>query len=147
MSIRALLFEDDESIRDLLTRLLEGRGYEVVAFSEPRHCGVYDEGPCSCPSGIVCGDLLLTDLEMPGVDGLQVVSDQIDKGCGIPSGNIAVMSGGWNTERLARAEALGARVFRKPFRFDELGAWLDECEARVRCSRGLRDRGVFERVG
>ena len=60
---RILLAEDDDSLRGFLTRALERAGYEVV----------------SCPDGETAVesldarfDLLLTDIVMPGIDGIEV---------------------------------------------------------------------------
>jgi two-component system cell cycle response regulator CpdR len=60
---RILLAEDDDSLRGFLTRALERAGYHVV----------------SCPDGETAVealddrfDLLLTDIVMPGIDGIEV---------------------------------------------------------------------------
>ena len=60
---RILLAEDDDSLRGFLTRALERAGFEVLA----------------CPDGDTAAealdqpwDLLLTDIVMPGMDGIEV---------------------------------------------------------------------------
>ena len=60
---RILLAEDDDSLRGFLARALERAGYDVV----------------SCPDGETAVesldtrfDLLLTDIVMPGIDGIEV---------------------------------------------------------------------------
>jgi len=60
---RILLAEDDDSLRGFLTRALERAGFEVHA----------------CPDGDTAAealdqswDLLLTDIVMPGMDGIEV---------------------------------------------------------------------------
>ncbi len=139
--LRALVFDDDESIRRLLTMLLQARGYEVFDYPEPIHCTVYDAAGCVCGTGCTCGDITLTDVEMPQISGLDLVEDQRSRGCKIDPRNVALMSGGWTEERLERARALGCRTFDKPFKVPELQAWLDECEARCRADLSLRDLG------
>ena len=61
--VRILLAEDDDSLRGFLARALERAGYEVVA----------------CPDGETAVDaldqhfhVLLTDIVMPGIDGIEV---------------------------------------------------------------------------
>jgi two-component system cell cycle response regulator CpdR len=61
--VRILLAEDDDSLRGFLARALERAGYEVV----------------SCPDGETAVDaldqhfhVLLTDIVMPGIDGIEV---------------------------------------------------------------------------
>jgi two-component system cell cycle response regulator CpdR len=64
MMVRILLAEDDDSMREYLARALERTGYGVVA----------------CESGIVAlehlqkegFDLLLTDIVMPELDGIEL---------------------------------------------------------------------------
>jgi two-component system, cell cycle response regulator CpdR len=61
--IRILLAEDDDSLRGFLARALERAGYEVIA----------------CPDGETAVEaldqsfhVLLTDIVMPGMDGIEV---------------------------------------------------------------------------
>jgi two-component system, cell cycle response regulator CpdR len=63
LAIRILLAEDDDSLRGFLARALERAGYEVVA----------------CPDGETAVEaldqtfhVLLTDIVMPGIDGIEV---------------------------------------------------------------------------
>ena len=61
---RILLAEDDDSLRGFLTRALERAGYEV------RSCADGDEALIALPEAR--WDLLLTDIVMPGADGIEV---------------------------------------------------------------------------
>ena len=60
---RILLDEDDDSLRGFLARALERAGYEVQA------CADGDEAVAALDQD---WDLLLTDIVMPGVDGIEV---------------------------------------------------------------------------
>ena len=61
--IRILLAEDDDSLRGFLARALERAGYEV------RACADGDEAVAALEQPF---DLLLTDIVMPGHDGIEV---------------------------------------------------------------------------
>src|SRR3546814_17861812 len=62
--IRILLAEDDEVMRQYLTRALEKSGYEVVAV---------DRGTAALPLlETQRFDLLLTDIVMPAMDGIEL---------------------------------------------------------------------------
>lgn len=138
--LRALLFEDDPVLRDLLTMLLETRGFEVHAYSEPLHCPAYSRGgSCECPEGSACSDLLVTDVEMPRVTGLQMLMEQFGKGCRTDVRNVAVMSGGWTQDRRDVARELGCKTFDKPFDVGDLDRWLGECSDRARVDLRLWD--------
>ena len=60
---RILLAEDDDSLRGFLARALERAGYDVVA------CADGDEAAAILDQD---WDLLLTDIVMPGMDGIEV---------------------------------------------------------------------------
>jgi len=60
---RILLAEDDDSLRGFLARALERAGYEVTA------CADGDEAAAKLGEE---WDLLLTDIVMPGMDGIEV---------------------------------------------------------------------------
>jgi two-component system cell cycle response regulator CpdR len=60
---RILLAEDDNSLRGFLARALERAGYDVTACADGEEAvAVLDEA----------WDLLLTDIVMPGMDGIEV---------------------------------------------------------------------------
>ena len=60
---RILLAEDDDSLRGFLTRALERAGYEVTACAD---------GEAAAAVLGEAWDLLLTDIVMPGMDGIEV---------------------------------------------------------------------------
>ena len=137
MKIRALVFEDDESMRELLALLLEKRGYEVMAFSDPTVCNLYTRNECPCQRDYACSDIIITDVEMPRMTGLELLEHQARNGCKALPENKAVISGIWTPERREEAERLGCRTFEKPFPLDDLDKWLDECEKRIAPGRKL----------
>ena len=60
---RILLAEDDDSLRGFLARALERAGYEVVACPD---------GETAVEAMDQIFDVLLTDIVMPGIDGIEV---------------------------------------------------------------------------
>lgn len=61
---KILLAEDDESMRRFLHQALENAGYDVVSFDNGQ--SAYDR---LCEDGF---DLLLTDIVMPEMDGIEL---------------------------------------------------------------------------
>ena len=104
-----LLAEDDESLRSFLARALEKAGHEVTACADGDEAAAALEGPW---------DLLLTDIVMPGMDGIEVARLAGAKRPGAPIMFIT----GFAAVSLAAAEAAapGARVLSKPIHLREI---------------------------
>jgi two-component system response regulator AtoC len=137
MKKRAIVFDDIEAIQKILKRILEMRGYEVMTYSNPDECPLQHEHDCRCDSNHTCADIIISDIDMPKVSGLQFVQDQNKKGCKIT--NIAFMSGAWSESDLKYARELGCKIFSKPFTIEEINDWLDECEKYIKPDRLLSD--------
>jgi len=65
MQGRILVIEDDDEMRELMRMALEQNGYEVTTASDGVHG--YDTALFLRP------DLIVTDIRMPGADGIHVV--------------------------------------------------------------------------
>ena len=120
---RALVFEDDASFRELLKTILEERNYQVTATVAPA-CYLTIDKDKPCPLSQPHYDVLITDIYMPVTNGLEFIEKSRLKGCKIPTYKIAVISGNWTDDDLARAKALGCSVFHKPFDINRLRQWL-----------------------
>lgn len=133
---RAIFFDDEPAILNLLTLVFEERGYEVFAFHEPVDCPIYD-GAGRCDKKLPCGDLMITDLDMPRMSGLELIKLQTGRGCTMDVRNKAVLSGNLDPATQEAIRLLGCRTFLKPCRLSELTTWAGECEQRMDLSRPL----------
>jgi YesN/AraC family two-component response regulator len=100
-----LVVDDDEVMRDLLTRMLQRSGFVVITAANG-HEGIerFAESPVQ---------LTITDIKMPRVDGLELIQALLAKK---PDVAIVAMSGvdEWD-QYCKRARALGAKAaLRKP---------------------------------
>ena len=138
MRIRAIVFDDEKVIRTFLRQVLQKRGYEVFTFPEPDLCPLHHKGGCGCTKGQACTDIIISDINMPNVTGLQFVENQLNKGCKVK--HMALMSGAWSNSDLERAEQLGCHTFHKPIRLNDLEQFLDQCEKEIDPHRILSDR-------
>jgi CheY-like chemotaxis protein len=62
---RAIVFDDEPVILELLSTVLERRGFEVVAFSESAICPTYYKDLDNCENMNPCADVLITDNKSP----------------------------------------------------------------------------------
>lgn len=136
MKIKAVVLEDDDSIRALTCEILKDRGYEVYASSEPFFSPIYLDEECICPEEY-CTTIVITDINMPNMTGLEFIEHQRSMGCKFK--NVAVMSGRWTKESREHANRLGCQMFSKPFKVTEIKKWLDECEERLDHKNTLSD--------
>jgi CheY-like chemotaxis protein len=116
---RVLIVDDDHAVRDVLVRVLERAHHEVEA------CGEAVTALALCRSWNP--DLVVTDVFMPEMDGIEFLLRVLEERPGLP---IIVISGGAQstTPHLALEDAahLGAiSTLAKPFEMDELLAAVD----------------------
>ncbi len=107
---RILLAEDDESLRGFLARALERAGYEV------RSCADGEEAIDALADGPY--DLLLTDIVMPGKDGIEVARQAAARQ---PALRIMFITGFAAVALAAANQApAGAKVLSKPVHLREI---------------------------
>ena len=139
--IRVILLDDNELIRSLMSTVLESRGYEVFKFATPAICPLQKKPACNCTDTSRCADILLSDLGMPSVSGIEFIKNQKAKKCKTPY--IAMMSGNWPKEDVTIARKLGCKIFNKPFNISEMEEWLDYVEKNIDLDPELSN-SIFE---
>ena len=106
---RILLAEDDDSLRGFLARALERAGHEVTACADGEEAVTFLDEPW---------DLLLTDIVMPGLDGIEVARLAAARHPGL---RIMFITG-FAAVALAAGEKApaGAKVLSKPIHLREI---------------------------
>ncbi|MGD2186121.1 MAG: response regulator [Desulfobacterales bacterium] len=134
---RILIFDDSKEIRSLLHDLFSKRGYEVFSFPNPAACPISHEELCPCPTGEACSDFILSDLNMPVLQGIDFLERQIHKGCQCK--NMILMSGDFTENDVIRAKSIGLRLLRKPFGITEILEKIEHIEKTIDPDRKLSD--------
>ena len=93
------IIDDDSEVRGSLTSLLRSAGYRVRTFDSAETFLAHNANDSAC---------LLTDLHMPGMDGLELQAQLHRLGCSIP---VIVMTAFPTKEAQARALDGGAVAF------------------------------------
>jgi CheY-like chemotaxis protein len=112
---RILVIDDEAAVRKVIVRMLTGAGHEVSAAPD---------GPAALRLWREAGaDLVLTDVHMPEMSGIEVIRELRTEAPALP---VIAMSGSGTSrdlELLRSAQLLGAvAVLGKPFSWDELMA-------------------------
>ena len=120
--------DDDESIRELLTWLMQNSGLTVVAFSNAQHfLKSYQAASPGC---------LIVDLYMPGMSGLELQHYLIENNIVIP---VIFMSARADIAKAVSAVKHGAIDFiEKPFDYKKIVALAQDCLFRDGLLRGVR---------
>ena len=114
-----LIIDDDDQFRTMLRKMIERNGYEVIEASDGKEgINLYRKNPT---------DIIITDLIMPGKDGIETIQE-LKKD--FPDIKIIAISGGGRIgpqDYLHLAKMLGAkRTFTKPIELPELLKAIEE---------------------
>jgi CheY-like chemotaxis protein len=118
-----LLAEDDPGLLDLLASYLRRRGYRV--FCAPDGNSLVERVELSAPRGpLPAIDVIVSDIYMPGIDGLRALEELREGGRRIP---VILMTAFGSEEVREQGRLHGARlVLSKPFELDLLLSAVDE---------------------
>jgi CheY-like chemotaxis protein len=121
---RVLVIDDDPAVRSVIQLVLEREGHAVTVASDGR------AGLKALDAGAV--DLLIVDIFMPGMDGLETIRAVQQEHAGLPviviSGSSIFSASETAPDFLMMAIKLGAvRGLRKPFRPNDLIDAVRDC--------------------
>jgi CheY-like chemotaxis protein len=131
---RAVVIDDVDLCREILTEFLESRGYLVWSYSDVTSLSPYSGRKARCLESTYCPDVLLIDNRMPYMNGLDFLKWQLDSECNLRPAAKAIFSGTWTEAELRKSERLGCRIFHKPYDFGAIEDWLDEQEMLILAS-------------
>ena len=129
---RVLLVEDDSAIADPLARALKREGYEV---------DVYGDGPSALEGADEGADLVVLDLGLPGMDGLEVCRQMRAMGSDVPV--LVLTARADEVDTVVGLDAGADDYVTKPFRLAEL---LARVRALLRRGGGDSDRAPAVRI-
>jgi PAS domain S-box-containing protein len=108
-----LYVDDEDQLVDLVTRMMERMGYRVTGMTRPTEA---IDAVRADPNGF---DLVLTDLGMPGMSGMDLAEELLRIRADLP---VIITSGYVRAEDARRAEQIGVRdVVMKPNTVAEIG--------------------------
>jgi two-component system, cell cycle response regulator DivK len=123
---KVLLVEDHEELRDMLSRRLRRRGFEVVLAHDGQQA--LDQVGAETP------DIVLLDMNLPVMDGWTVARTLRSQSNRVPI--IALTAHAMSTDRVRTLEAGCDDYHAKPVNFDELLRQIDEALLRAEEAEG-----------
>jgi len=136
---RIIIYDDDVQILNSFKKWLSQTGYDVVILNEPKICPIYSENSDNCTTEKLCADIILTDFNMPEMNGLDLLQKQSQRGCKLDKRNKAILSGYIEEDYKKEIQKSRYSLFSKPVELSELSFWLSECNKRVDVSIPLVD--------
>ena len=133
---RILVVDDEEVVCRFLESLLTAAGHEVeICLSGQEATTRLKEGSF---------DLVITDLKMPGVDGLEVLrkAKQLDPSC-----EAIVITAYASVESAVEVMKLGAYDYiSKPFNIDQIRIVVDKAVEKRRLLKAAQERDFYRRL-
>jgi DNA-binding NtrC family response regulator len=121
---RVMYVDDDEALVFLVKRVLTRKGYQVTTFTDPR------QALATLQADSKCFDLMVTDYNMPGYSGVDLLRDVMALRPDLP---VALASGYVTPDIEKEALAAGARaLIHKPNDVDEMCATVQRLLAETR---------------
>jgi DNA-binding NtrC family response regulator len=121
-SRRVVLAEDDEDVRTALADLLRDEGYDVIVVSNGADA-LQHVGAALTAGSVLPIDALITDVQMPGVNGMRLLEGLRAMGSKVP---VIVITAFGDAETRENARRLGASaVLDKPIDVEQLVATLE----------------------
>jgi len=135
---RILFFDDDNMLLEVLHYYFSARNFEVQSFSEPVLCPLAQNSSfCLNP----CADIIITDFQMPGMNGVELLHYQTQRRCPINVKNKAIMSGALPDDFLDKMKEVADTFFQKPVHMQELNEWARNCISHHDLSQPLGSYG------
>ncbi len=136
---RILVIDDEQGMRDFLSIMLKKEGYEVVAAENGEHAlkAIHTE----------IYDLVITDVKMPKVDGIEVLRTIKEVS---PETVVIVITAFATTDTAVQAMKLGAYDYiTKPFKVDEIKLIIQKAleKRHLRKENILLKREIASRAG
>jgi diguanylate cyclase (GGDEF)-like protein len=135
-SFRILVVDDEEIIRSLFRDVLEDKGYQVVlAPNGEEAIERLKETPF---------DLVITDIRMPGIDGMEVLRRSKAK---YPEIDIIIITGYASVETAVEAMKLGAADYlTKPLNIDQIRIIVDKTLQRRELQKRAQEAEYYKEL-
>lgn len=127
--LKVIIFEENQTILRRFKELFKFKGHNVLSYSEPTVCPLFKDTQCDCPKDSPCADVLIADMTMEHMTGLEFFEHQRKRGCKTPDGNKLLLVEEITADQKRAIGNLGCGYIKKPFNEYDFAKWM---ERRVR---------------
>lgn len=123
--LKVIIFENDQTILTRFKGLFKFKGHDVLSYSEPAACPLFNDLQCDCPQDSPCADVFIADMNMGKMTGLDFFEHQRKKGCKAPDGNKLLLGDEVTAEQQRALKNLGCGFIKKPFNAYDVAKWVE----------------------
>lgn len=135
---RVIIFNRDRERLKMMTYYFNVRGgYEVLTYREPLICPVW-VSDADCSNSSACADIIISDLVIPKMTGIEFFREQSRRGCKVSMKNKAIIVGHFDEIKINEIVEPGYVVFEETIDFHKMTAWLLAREQQMDLSRPLK---------
>lgn len=129
--MKIIVIDNDPLVLSMLEQWLCLKGHTVQTYSTPLDCPPYQSNGCPCTATEPCPEIIISDYDMPEVNGYDLIKHLHEKGCPCAK-KCAIITGHELLDLdLDRFAKIGIRLFRKPVSFDDLHAWIRQAPVKI----------------
>lgn len=136
VTARIIFLGAEEEVGNLYSLFLRSKGYEVHHFPSST-CALLAQRLCMCPRDHLCADIIIAELDLDCMSGIDLFRHQNEKGCRALPRNKAIISSKFTNRQEYEAKTLGCKILCKPFRLLDIVGWIQECEKNIPADRKL----------
>lgn len=126
-----MIIDDEGIFLDGFQRWLSRKSYEVFTFNNPTVCPCYEKRIGNCMKEDPCADIIITDFNMPEMNGFEFLQYQSQRGCKTDKRNKAIVSGYIDDKTIKIINESDYSFFEKPLDLSSMSDWLDGCDKRI----------------
>lgn len=123
--MKFVIIDDEPGVLLILRAMFKRAGHEVITYDNPVVCPIFMSECCPCSPVALCPDVIISDIDMPEVNGIEFVTRVIDKTCHCRK--VALLSGRKISGVLVSlVSKTGIGYFEKPLDLNAFNEWLSQ---------------------
>jgi len=128
---KILVFENDPFVVLMFKSSFILHGHDVLIFSDPTACPLLSGTQCACHEKSWCADVLIANIKMPHMGGIEFFEKQRKQNCKIPDENKLLLGDVLTSAQQSSIDDLGCHFMKTSVNTTEISQWLDGCAKRV----------------
>lgn len=123
--LKILIFENNQTILNRFKGMFKFKGHQVFSYSGLTACPLFKDTQCECPKDSPCADVLIADMALGRMTGLEFFEQQRKRGCKTPDGNKLLLVEEITAEQKRAISNLGCGFIKKPFNEYDVAKWME----------------------